>query len=106
MHRHTEVFLLILIKLIVRVSLHWLDQIPSNKPVVPSTNLHLRQRRVPGRVDEAELEAVGRHLHVCREDEQHGSLVHVPLSESPSDVSSWWDGERFNSTEHLHPSVQ
>lgn len=57
----------------------------------PSTNLHVGQGGVSCRVREAELEAVSRHLHVGRDDEHHGALVHVPLGEPSSDVSSWQD---------------
>lgn len=66
-----------------------------------SSNLHLRQRRVSRWVGEEELEAVGCHLHVGREDEHHGALIHVPLGETTFDVSSWQDGTIRVST-HLN----
>lgn len=53
-----------------------------------SVNLHFGQHGVSRRVGEAEQEAVGRHLHVGREDEHHSALVHVPLGEATFDVSS------------------
>lgn len=55
------------------------------------TNLHFGQHGVSCRVGEEELEAVCSHLHVGRQDEQHGSLVHVPLGETTSDVGAWRD---------------
>lgn len=69
-------------------------------------NLHFGQHGVSCRVDEAEQEAVGCHLHVGWEDKRHGALVHVPLGEATFDVSSWQDRKfesRWIFRWHLYP---
>ena len=66
-----------------------------------TTNLHFRRRSVPRRVGEAELEAVGRRLHVGGEHKHHSAPVHVPLGETALDVGSLWDETTgFNPAQH------